>query len=78
MHSDVTHLDVDGVLLHNPYDITEAFSEHFQSIYVTSSSCPVTFTTGNHCTDILPVACVSTSDVHNAIKRLRPTKSVWA
>ena len=74
--NDATHFDVNGVLTHNSRDIAEAYSEHFQSVYVGGSSCPGTISTGNCFTDILPIACISTADVHKAIKRLRPTKSV--
>lgn len=75
-NSDATHLNIDGVLLHNPLDIAESFSEHFRSVYNSSSPCPGTFTTVNYCADILPIASISASEVQNAIKRLRPTKSV--
>jgi hypothetical protein len=37
-HSDATNLDVYGVLLQNPRDIAEAFSEHFRSVYVNRGS----------------------------------------
>jgi hypothetical protein len=52
----------------------EAFSKNFQS--VCSSSCPGNFPFINQSTEVLSGAPVSNSDVHNAIKRLRPAKSV--
>jgi hypothetical protein len=74
--NDVTHLDVDGVFLNKSHDTADAFSKHFQSVY--NSSCPRfdTFSFVKHCTENVPLAFISDSDVQNAIKRLRPTKSV--
>ncbi|PNF38084.1 hypothetical protein B7P43_G16078 [Cryptotermes secundus] len=51
--NDATHFDVNGVLTHNSRDIGEAFSEHFQSVYVGGTSCPGTIFTGNCFTAIL-------------------------
>ena len=75
-NSDLTHLDVDGVLLQNPSEMVAAFSKHFQSIYDGSTSYSGTLNSVNYSTGVLPTARISASDVQNAIKRLRPTKSV--
>jgi hypothetical protein len=72
--ADLIHLDMDGVVLNEPRDIAEAFSKHFQSVY--SSSCYGTSSSLNPDAENLHVAPVLNSDVQNAIKRLRPSKSV--
>jgi hypothetical protein len=75
-NNDLTHLDVDGVFLNKSHDIAEAFSKHFKSVYNSNSSCSNIFSFVKHCTENLPLASISDSDVQNAIKWLRPTKSV--
>jgi hypothetical protein len=54
--------------------VPEAFSEYFQSI--SSSYSSGTFSSVNQRTEMLSLVLVSNSDVQNAIKRLRPSKSV--
>jgi arginine decarboxylase-like protein len=73
-NTDLILLEISGILINKLRDIAEAFSKHFQSVY--GSSCSVTFPFINQSTKVLPLAPISNSDVHNAIKRLRPTKSV--
>jgi hypothetical protein len=65
---------MDGVVLNKLRDIAEAFSKHFQSVY--SSSCYGTASSVNQGADNLHLAPVFNSDIRNAIKRLRPSKSV--
>jgi hypothetical protein len=74
--NDVIHLHVDGAFLNKPHDIAEAFSKHFHSVYNSSSPLFDTFSFVKHCTENLRIAFTSDSDVQNATKRLRPTKSV--
>jgi hypothetical protein len=59
--------------INKPRDIAVAFSKPFRSV---CSSCLVTFTFIDQSTEMLSLAPVSNSDVHNATKWLRPTKSV--
>jgi hypothetical protein len=73
-NSDLIHLEINGILINKPREIAEAFSKHFRS--VNSSSCPGTFPFINQSTDVLSLAHISNLDVHNAINRRRPTKSV--
>jgi hypothetical protein len=73
-NTDLIHLDISGILINKLRNIAEAFPKHFQS--VNGSSCPGTFPFINQSTEVLPLAPISNSDFHNAIKRLRPTKSV--
>jgi hypothetical protein len=64
-----THLEINGILLNKPRYIAEAFAVYFQSVL---ASAPFT----NQSTKVLSLAPISNSDIHNAIKRLGPTKSV--
>jgi hypothetical protein len=64
---------MDDVVLNKPRDIAEAFSKYFQSVY--SNSCYGTSSSVNQGAEILHLAPISNSDVQNAIKRLRPSKS---
>jgi hypothetical protein len=73
-NTDLIHLEISGTLINKPRDVGEAFATHFQSVY--GSSCSGTFPFINQSTDVLPLAPISNSDVPNAIKRLRSTKSV--
>ncbi|PNF19791.1 hypothetical protein B7P43_G14658 [Cryptotermes secundus] len=75
-YNDLTYLDDDGVLLNEPHDIVESFSKHFQSVFNRSTLGIDTLSLDKLCTDNLPLAYISNRDVQNAIKRLRPTKSV--
>jgi hypothetical protein len=63
---------MDGVL-NEHRDIAEAVSKYFQLVYI--SSCDGTSSV-NQCAEILHLAPISSSDVQNAIKLLRPSKSV--
>jgi hypothetical protein len=62
-NNDLIHLDVEGAFLNNPLDIAETFSTHFRSVYNSSRSCSVSFTSVNHCTANLPVTSISDADV---------------
>jgi hypothetical protein len=72
--TDLIHLDIDDDIWNKPRDIAEAFWKHFHSVY--STSCSGTFSPLNQCTQMLPLVPISSFSVHNAIKRLRPSKSV--
>jgi hypothetical protein len=65
---------MDDVALNKPRDISEAFSKHFQSVY--SSCCHGTSSSVNKCAEILHLTLIPNSNVKNAIKQLRPSKSV--
>jgi hypothetical protein len=65
---------MDGIVLNKPREVAEAFSKHFQTVY--SSSCYGTSSSVNQGAEILHLAPLSSSDIQNAIRRLRPSKSV--
>jgi hypothetical protein len=73
-NSNSIQLEVDGKHLIKPNDVADEFAKHFQSVY--SNPCPIVFPTLLPSSECLPLASVSDSDVKNAIKRLRPSKSV--
>jgi hypothetical protein len=67
-------LEVDGKHLVKPNDVAEEFSKHFQSVY--NDPCPVIFPILLSSSEFLPMAPVSKFEIIQAIKRLRPSKSV--
>jgi hypothetical protein len=66
-------LEVGGKLIIQSDDVADEFAKHFQSVY--NSHCPIVLPALLPSSDVLPLASVSNSDVINAIKRLRPSKS---
>jgi hypothetical protein len=66
-------LEVDGKHIIQYDDVTDEFAKHFQSVY--NSPCPIVLPALLPSSDVIPLSSVSNSDVINAIKRLRPSKS---
>jgi hypothetical protein len=73
-NSNSIQLEDDGSHCIQPVDVAAEFCKHFQSVY--NHRCPVVFPTHLSCSELLPLASVSYSDIIKAINRLRPSKSV--
>jgi hypothetical protein len=61
--------------LDEPNAFADAFANHFQSVY--NIHCPVESPPHSQSYEFLPLAIASYEDVIKAIKRLKPSKSVW-
>jgi hypothetical protein len=71
---------VDGTHLVEPYQVAEAFANHFKSVYDNTvskvPSNPITsFDVAS--SDNLSLFSVTGADVHKAIRRLKPSKICW-
>jgi hypothetical protein len=67
-------LEIEGKHLIEPCNVADELSKHFQSAY--NNPCPVVFPNLSSSSEFLSLAPVSDSDVFQAIKGLRPSKSV--
>jgi hypothetical protein len=73
-NSNSVQLEVHGKHLIEHCEVADEFSKHFQPVY--NSLCPVVFPTLLSSSEFIHLAPVSDLDVFEAIKRLRPCKSV--
>jgi hypothetical protein len=71
-NADVMHLEVTGILITTPRDIAEEFSKYYNRFIIVLVPAPFI----NQSTKVSSLAPISNLDIHNAIKRLGPTKSV--
>jgi hypothetical protein len=72
--ADLIQLEFYGTSLTTPYEIADAFSKHFRSVY--SNRCPGGFSSDSHLMDVLSLTSISDFDIHSAMKRLWPSESV--
>jgi hypothetical protein len=61
-NTDLKHFEINCILINKTRNIDEAFSKHFQSVYITS--CPGTFPFIIQTTEVLSWAPILNSDVH--------------
>jgi hypothetical protein len=74
INSTSIQLEVDGTHLAEPYNVADAFAKNFQSVY--NTPCTGVFSSLSQSSEFLSLTPISELDICEALRYLRPSKSV--